>query len=109
MAGNLHVLVFGNEFCLTLSQKPLFLRICSKSLENTGGKGEVAREKQFLLFPQYLPPFWRTFCHFYYFKVSSANSFSLEESKICHLGKGYLNPIVINNNFQLGPWSFRKV
>ena len=64
MAGNLHVPVFGNEFCLTLSQKPLFLRICSKSLENTGGKGEVAREEQFLLFPQYLPPFWRTFCHF---------------------------------------------
>ena len=29
-----------------------FLRVCSKSLENTAGKGEIARYEQFLLFPQ---------------------------------------------------------
>ena len=35
------------------------------SLENTVGKGEIARYEQFLLFPQCFLPFWRTFCHFH--------------------------------------------
>ena len=34
------------------------------SLENTVGKGEIACNEQFLLFPQCFLPFWRTFCHF---------------------------------------------
>ena len=38
----------------------------SKWVENTVGKGEIARKEQFLLFPT----------------VFSANSFSLEESEI---------------------------
>ena len=29
------------------------------------GKREIARNKQFLLFPQYFLPFWKTFCHFH--------------------------------------------
>ena len=29
------------------------------SSKNNVGKGEIARHKQFLLFPQYFPPFWR--------------------------------------------------
>ena len=32
--------------------KPLFLRVCSTSLGNTAGKGEIARDEQFLLFPR---------------------------------------------------------
>ena len=28
-------------------------------------KGEIARDEQFLLFPQCFLPFWRTFCHLY--------------------------------------------
>ena len=39
---------------LTLSPtSPCFLRVCSTSLrfENTKGKGEIARNEQFLLFP----------------------------------------------------------
>ena len=37
--------------------KPLFLFVCSTSLENTGGKGETARNEQFLCFPQcFIPP-----------------------------------------------------
>ena len=36
-----------------------------KSLENTVGKGEIACNKQFLLFPHCFLPFWRTFCHIY--------------------------------------------
>ena len=55
-----------------------------KPLENTVGKGEIARNEQFLLFPQcfllenFLPLSSSL-------KLSSANSFSLEESKICCL------------------------
>ena len=36
-----------------------------KSFENTVGKGEIAHNEQFLLFPQCFLPFWRTFCHFH--------------------------------------------
>ena len=36
-----------------------------KSLEKTAGKGEIARNDQFLLFPQCFLPVWRTFCHFH--------------------------------------------
>ena len=60
-----------------------------KSLENTAGKEEIARDEQFLLFLQCFLPSWRTFFHFHQIKKwSSANSLSLEESKICRLGKG---------------------
>ena len=60
-----------------------------KSFENTVGKEEIARNEQFLLFPQCFLPIWRTFCEFHQIlKLSSANYVSLEESKICRLGKG---------------------
>ena len=36
----------------------------NKSFENTVGKGEIACNKQFLLFSQCFLPIWRTFCHF---------------------------------------------
>ena len=32
-------------------------------IENTVGKGEIARNKQFLLFPQCFLPVWIAFCH----------------------------------------------
>ena len=35
------------------------------TFENTVGKGEIARNEQFLLFPQCFLPFWRTSCHFH--------------------------------------------
>ena len=45
--------------------KPWFFTCLQyKSLENTVGKGEIARNKQFLFFPQCFLPVWRTFCHF---------------------------------------------
>ena len=53
------------------------------------GKGEIAGNEQFLLFLQCFLPIWISFCQFSSnLKLSSANSFSLEESKICCLGKG---------------------
>ena len=33
-----------------------------KSFENTVGKGEIARNEQYLLFPQYFIPIFRTLC-----------------------------------------------
>ena len=50
---------------LTLSQPiPLFLRVCSTSLENTVEKGEFARNEQFLLFPLCSLPVEERFFHF---------------------------------------------
>ena len=42
-----------------------FLPSECKSFEKTVGKQETACNKQFLLFPQGFLPIWRTFCHFY--------------------------------------------
>ena len=47
--------------------------------------------KQFLLFPLCFPPICRTLGSFSSnLKLSSANTLSLEESKICRFGKGKL-------------------
>ena len=60
-----------------------------KSYENTVGTGEIAHNEQFLLFPQHFPIRFENFLPFSSSsKLSSGNSLSLEESKICHLGKG---------------------
>ena len=57
--------------------------------ENTVGKGEIARNEQFLLFTIV---FSTLLAHFLPFssnvKLSCAKSSSLKESKISHLGKG---------------------
>ena len=42
-----------------------FLRVCSTCLENTAGKGEIACNEQFLLFPECFLPRWKTFSHSY--------------------------------------------
>ena len=53
------------------------------------GKGEIACNEQFLLFPQCFLPLWRTFSLLSSkFKLSSAKYFNLEESTTCCLGKG---------------------
>ena len=62
------ILIMQKNCCLVnrFPNKPRFLRVCSTSLvENTVGKGEIARNEQFLLFPQRVLPTWRAFCHFY--------------------------------------------
>ena len=51
---------------LTLSKQALaFMCLQYKSFENSMGKREIARNKQFFLFPQCFLPFWRTFHHFH--------------------------------------------
>ena len=63
--------------------KPWVLCVCSTNLfENTVGKGEIARNEQFLLFPTVFSTLLENFLSF-----SSIFKFSLEKSKICRLGK----------------------
>ena len=54
---------------LRLAQKAFLLALVFtclqyRSLENTGGKGEIAHNEQFLLFPVCSTRFMITFCHF---------------------------------------------
>ena len=46
-------------------QALVFTCLQYKPLENTVGKGEIARIEQFLLFPHCFLPFWRIFSHLY--------------------------------------------
>ena len=64
----------------------------NKPFENTVGKGEFACNEQFLLFPQCFFTHLDNFRPFSSnLKLSSAHSFSLEESKICRLVMDYIN------------------
>ena len=59
-----------------------------KSFENTVGKEEIAHNGQFLLFPLCFLPFGELSTIFLKFEIVSCKLFSLEDSKICCLGKG---------------------
>ena len=53
------------------------------------GKGEIAHNEQFLFFPTVFSALQENFLPFSFkLKLSSVNSFSLEESKLCGSGKG---------------------
>ena len=61
----------------------------NKPFENTVGKGEIARYEQFILFPTVFSTRLDNFLPFSSnLKLSSANSLSLEDSKICRLVMG---------------------
>ena len=55
-----------------------------KSFENTVGQGEIARNEQFLLFPQCFLSFTTTVSHFYHLQSLSI----WKNPKICRLEKG---------------------
>ena len=57
----------------------------NKPFENAVGKGEIARNEQFLLFAMFSTSLDNFFPFLSNLKLLSANSFSLEESKICRL------------------------
>ena len=58
-----------------------------KSSENIVGKGEIALNEQFLLFPQcFLPYVALIFSFEMHFKMSSAICFNLDQSKILSSG-----------------------
>ena len=77
-----------------LSPKPfpkqalVFMCLQYKSFKNTVEKGEIAQNEQFLLCHSVFYPFKELSAIFIKLKLSSVNSVSLEESKICHFGKG---------------------
>ena len=78
----------GNERkvkdCLSepFTKQVLVFTFCNRSLEHNVGKGKTARNDKFLLLPKRFLPFWRTLPFSSNLKLTSANSFSLEESKI---------------------------
>ena len=45
------------------------------------GKGEIAHNEQFLLFPQCFLPIWRTFCHFHQNRNCCLQSLSIWKSQ----------------------------
>ena len=52
-------------FCIQFAtQKVCLIGLKYKSFENTVGKGEIARNEQFLLFPQCFLTIWKTFNQF---------------------------------------------
>ena len=78
-------------------QTLVFMCLQYKSFKNTEGKGEIAHNEQFLLFPQVFSTLLENFLPFSSnLKLFSASSFSLEESKICCLGKGYFIAFAVN-------------
>ena len=81
----------NREVLVGPSPKQVLVFMCQqfKSFENTVGKGEIARNQQFLLFLHYFLTFLEKSVSFSSnLKLLSAKSFSLEEPKICDLGKG---------------------
>ena len=58
----------SQEFCSLVNPFPTQALVLTcllyKSFETTVGKEEIARNEQFLLFPQCFLPIWRAFCHF---------------------------------------------
>ena len=56
---------FADGFTPLPKQALAFKCLLYKSYENTVGKGEIARNEQFLLFPQFFSTLWRTFSHFH--------------------------------------------
>ena len=70
-------------------QALVFTCLQYKSFENTVGKGDIARNEQFLLFPQCFQPFLQNCPPFSSdLELLSVNSFNMEVSKFCRFGKG---------------------
>ena len=63
-------------------QALVFTCLQYKSFEYTVSKGEIAHNKQFLLFPQCFLPFWITLHHSHQIQNNRLQALSLEASKI---------------------------
>ena len=72
--------IFSKERVNPFPNKPWFLRVCCTSLENTAGNGEIARDEQFLLFPQCFLPIWSTLCYFHLIPNSHLQTLSIWKS-----------------------------
>ena len=85
-----YIIVFLEMFN-PFQNKPWFLRVCSTNLLKTKSEKEkLLVMSNFSFLPYYFLPFSSNM------KLSSANSFSFDGSKICRLGKG-LDEIIIKS------------
>ena len=64
-AGWHDVILSANALTLFPNKPWFFTCLQYNSFENSVGKGEIARNEQFLLFLQCFLTLWRTFCHFH--------------------------------------------
>ena len=80
-----------NTYINPFPNNPWFLYVCSWSLLKTLWEKEKWLIMSHSSFSHSVfLPYWRTFCHFFFnLKLSSAKALSLEESKICCVGKGW--------------------
>ena len=68
-------------FVLLFSKQALvFICLQYKPLENTEGKGEIACNEQFLLFPKCFLSIWRTFCHVHQISNCRLQTLSVRKS-----------------------------
>ena len=75
-----------------------------KTFENTVGKGEIARNEQFLLFPQRFLAFWKTFRQFHKIQNCRPQTLSVWKSlKFCHLGFVWQNLLLWSNWWKPNP------
>ena len=71
--------------------KPCFLCVCSTCLLKTlCEKGEITRKEQFLLFPHWLLPSLRTFCHFDQIQNCCLQTLLVWKSQKYTFGKGLI-------------------
>ena len=70
-----------SSISLTLSQTSPGFYVQYKPFENTVGKGEIAHNEQFLLFPQFFLPIWKTFCHFHQLQNCLLQTLSVWQSQ----------------------------
>ena len=78
--------IFFNPF----PNMPWFLCVCCTSLLKTLGKGEIARNEQFLLSPWCFLPIWRTFYCFHQFQNCPLLTLSVWKSLNLLFGKGLM-------------------
>ena len=63
------MLLKKQKYLYCLSQTVPCFSMSALSFENTMGKGEIARNEEFLLFPECFLPVSKTLCHFHLFEI----------------------------------------
>ena len=71
-------LVFQEKLLTHSHTMTPFNALGNKPLENTVGKGEIARNEQFLFFPQCFLPVWIAFAIFVKFEIVVCKLFQFE-------------------------------
>ena len=75
------VVLISTVYGLPIPKQALvFTCLHCKPFENTVGRGEIARNAQFLLFPQCFLPIWGALCHFHYIENCRLQTLSVWKS-----------------------------